>query len=58
MVYKRNKTDESDDDELLTVAMQRMEYADPAFFVSADRLYKELGITQDNLDAIDDVDID
>ena len=35
-----------------------MAKADPAMFVLAEHLYAELGITQDDLDAVDEVDIE
>ena len=50
--------DEVNDARLLTMATQRMAKADPATFVSADSLYAEMGITQEDLDAIGEVDIE
>ena len=58
MIEERNKTDELNDTTLLTAATERMKNADPSTFVPADRLYKELGITQEDIDAIGDVDIE
>ena len=50
--------DEVNDARLLTMATERMATANPASFVSADRLYEELGITQEDLDAVGEVDIE
>lgn len=50
--------DEVNDARLLAVATERMENFNPDTVVSADDLYKELGITQDDLDAIGEVEIE
>lgn len=50
-------SDEVNDVKLLALASERMVKADPAMFVPAEHLYAELGITQDDLDAVDEVDI-
>ena len=50
--------DELNDAKLLNLAVERMAKADPAMFVLAEHLYAELGITQDDLDAVDEVDIE
>ena len=50
--------DEVNDARLLAVATERMETFNPDTVVSADDLYKELGITQDDLDAIGEVEIE
>ena len=50
--------DEVNDARLLTMASERMAKADPAAFVPAEHLYEELGITQDSLDAVGEVDIE
>ena len=50
--------DEVNDARLLTLASERMAKADSATFVPAEHLYEELGITQDALDAVDEVDIE
>lgn len=50
--------DEVNDARLLTLASERMAKADPASFVPAEHLYEELGITQDALDAVGEVDIE
>lgn len=50
--------DEVNDARLLTMATARMEKANPASFVPADRLYAEMGITQADLDEIGEVDIE
>lgn len=50
--------DEVNDAKLLALASERMVKADPAMFVPAEHLYAELGITQDDLDAVDEVDIE
>ena len=50
--------DEVNDARLLTMASERMAKADPSAFVSAEHLYEELGITQDALDAVGEVDIE
>lgn len=49
--------DEVNDAKLLALAAKRMAKADPAMFVLAEHLYAELGITQDDLDAVGGVDI-
>ena len=50
--------DEVNDARLLTMAAERMAKADPASFIPADRLYEEMGITQEDLDAVGEVDIE
>ena len=50
--------DELNDAKLLNLAVERMKKADSTAFVPAERLNKELGITQDNLDTVGDVDIE
>ena len=50
--------DEVNDAKLLALASERMAMADSSQFVPAERLYEELGITQDDLDTVGDVDIE
>ena len=50
--------DEVNDARLLTMATQRMAKVNPSAFVSAEDLYTELGITQEALDEIGEVDIE
>lgn len=50
--------DEVNDARLLAVATERMEHFDPSTVVAAEDLYKELGITQEDLDAIGEVEIE
>ena len=50
--------DEVNDAKLLALASERMAMADSSQFVPAERLYEELGITQDDLDPVGDVDIE
>ena len=50
--------DEVNDVKLLALASERMAMADSSQFVPAERLYEELGITQDDLDTVGDVDIE
>lgn len=50
--------DELNDAKLLDLAVERMKKADSTAFVPAERLNKELGITQDDLDIVGDVDIE
>ena len=50
--------DEVNDAKLLALAAKRMAKADPAIFVPAEHLYAKLGITQDDLDAVDEIDIE
>lgn len=50
--------DEVNDARLLAVATERMEHFDPSTVVAAEDLYKELGITQADLDAIGEVEIE
>ena len=51
-------SDEVNDVKLLALASERMAMADSSQFVPAERLYEELGITQDDLDTVGDVDIE
>ena len=48
--------DEVNDAKLLALASERMAKADSAAFVPAEHLCEELGITQDALDAVGEVD--
>lgn len=48
--------DEVNDARLLALASERMAKADSAAFVPAEHLCEELGITQDALDAVGEVD--
>ena len=50
--------DEVNEDRLLALATQRMAKADPASFISAETLYAEMGISQEDLDEIGEVDIE
>lgn len=50
--------DEVNDAKLLALASERLAMADSSQFVPAERLYEELGITQDDLDTVGDVDIE
>lgn len=50
--------DEVNDAKLLALASERMAMADSSQFVPAERLYEELGIAQDDLDTVGDVDIE
>ncbi len=50
--------DEVNDARLLVLAVERMAKADSTLFVSAEHLYEELGITQDVLVTVGDVDIE
>lgn len=50
--------DEVNDARLLTLASERMEKAEPAAFIPAKHLYGELGISQADLDAVGEVDIE
>ena len=50
--------DEVNDAKLLALASERMAMADSSQFVPAERLYEELGITQDDLATVGDVDIE
>lgn len=50
--------DELNDARLLAVATERMEHFSPEFVVSADELYKELGITQDDIDTADEAELE
>lgn len=50
--------DEVNDARMLCLAITRMSGYDPSSLVAAEDLYRELGITQDDLDAIGEVDIE
>ena len=49
---------EVNDAKLLALASERMAKADYTAFVPAEYLYEELGITQNDLDAVGEVDIE
>ena len=50
--------DEVNDARLLSLATERMANFDPAATVSAEALYKELGISQEDMDAAHEVEIE
>ncbi len=50
--------DEVNDARLLSLATERMANFDPAATVSAETLYKELGISQEDMDAVGEVEIE
>lgn len=50
--------DEVNDARLLAVAAERIQHFDPASVISADELYKDLGITKEDLDAVGEVEIE
>lgn len=50
--------DEVNDARLLTIATERMEHYDPKTLVSAESLYQELGITQEDIDLCGEVEIE
>ncbi len=50
--------DEVNDARLLALATERMEHFDSTSVIPADDLYKELGITKEDLDAIGEVEIE
>ena len=50
--------DEVNDARLLTMATERMAKYDPSSVIAAESLYKELGVTQEDLDAIGEVDFE
>lgn len=50
--------DEVNDSRLLAIAMERMEHFNPDSVIAADDLYKELGITQADLDAVGEVEFE
>ena len=50
--------DEVNDARLLSLAAERMADFDPAATVSAEALYKELGISQKDMDAVGEVEIE
>ena len=50
--------DEVNDARLLAVATERMEHFDPKSVISAEDLYAELGITEEDLDSIDEVEFE
>jgi len=50
--------DEVNDARLLTMASQRMEHYDPSTTISGDELYKELGITKEDLDDCGEAEIE
>ena len=50
--------DEVNDARLLAVATERMEHFDPKSVISAEDLYAELGITEEDLDSIGEVEFE
>ena len=50
--------DEVNDARLLSLATERMANFDPAATVSAEALYKELGISQEDMDTVGEVEIE
>ena len=50
--------DEVNDARLLSLATERMTNFDPAATVSAEALYKELSISQEDMDAVGEVEIE
>ena len=50
--------DEVNDARLLSLATERMANFDPAATVSAEALYKELGISHEDVDAVGEVEIE
>lgn len=50
--------DEVNDARLLTIATERMEKYDPSSVIDAESLYKDLGITQEDLDTVGEVDLE
>lgn len=50
--------DEVNDARLLAIASERMEHYNPENSVSADELYKELGITDEDLESVGEVEIE
>ena len=50
--------DEVNDARLLSLAAERMTDFDPAATVPAEALYKELGISQEDMDAVGEVEIE
>lgn len=50
--------DEVNDARLLSLATERMANFDPATTVSAEALYKELGISQEDMDTVGEVEIE
>ena len=50
--------DEVNDARLLSIANERMQNFNPANLISSEDLYKELGITEDDLEAIGEVEFE
>ncbi len=50
--------DEVNDARLLSIANERMQNFNPANLISGEDLYKELGITEDDLDAIGEAELE
>lgn len=50
--------DEVNDARLLTVAARRLEHFDPENAISGEELYRELGITKEDLENLGEVDIE
>ena len=50
--------DEVNDARVLAIATERMEHFNPASVVSANELYMELGITQEDIEAVGEVEFE
>ena len=50
--------DEVNDARLLSIANERMQNFNPANSISSEDLYKELGITEDDLEAVGEVELE
>ena len=50
--------DEVNDAKLLSMAIERMEHTDLSKAIPAAEVYAELGISQEDIDAMEDVDIE
>ena len=50
--------DEVNDARLLSIANERMQNFNPANLISSEDLYKELGITEEDLDTIGEVEVE
>ena len=51
-------TDELNDDELLCLAIERMEKYNPAALISEEEMDRELGITQEEFDSVGEVEFE
>ena len=51
-------TADNDDTRLIAIADERMSHFDPSRLLSAEEVYRKLGITQEDIDAMEEVELE